>query len=88
MAEKKKEHVSLVTCGHVDSGKSTTCGRLMFELGGISQRDMEKLQKEADILGKSSFSYAFYMDTEKEERERGITIALKKIGHNNVFSLV
>lgn len=49
----------------------------MFELGGISARDMEKLQKEADLLGKSSFSYAFYMDTEKEERERGITIACR-----------
>lgn len=77
MAETTKEHISLVTCGHVDSGKSTTCGRLMFELGGISAREMEKLQKEADILGKSSFSFAFYMDTEKEERARGITIACR-----------
>jgi len=77
MAETTKEHISLVTCGHVDSGKSTTCGRLMFELGGISEREMEKLQKEADLLGKSSFSFAFYMDTEKEERARGITISCR-----------
>lgn len=49
----------------------------MFELGGISEREMEKLQKEADLLGKSSFSFAFYMDTEKEERARGITISCR-----------
>lgn len=54
---------------------STTCGRLIFELGGIPQREMDKLQKEADNLGKSSFSFAFYMDNQKEERARGITIS-------------
>lgn len=72
MAEKK--HVSIVICGHVDSGKSTTTGRLIYELGGISERDMEKLRKKADELGKGSFAFAFYMDTQKEEQERGVTI--------------
>merc|ERR1711871_575406 len=62
-------------CGHVDSGKSTTTGRLLFELGGIPEREMTKLQSEADRLGKSSFAFAFYMDRQKEERERGVTIA-------------
>jgi len=70
-----KEHLSIVICGHVDSGKSTTTGRLLFELGGISERDMEKLKQEAERLGKSSFSFAFFMDNNKEERERGVTIA-------------
>eukprot|EP00277_Geminigera_cryophila_P027925 CAMPEP_0179485712 /NCGR_PEP_ID=MMETSP0799-20121207/62234_1 /TAXON_ID=46947 /ORGANISM="Geminigera cryophila, Strain CCMP2564" /LENGTH=370 /DNA_ID=CAMNT_0021300181 /DNA_START=258 /DNA_END=1366 /DNA_ORIENTATION=- len=73
MAE--KEHLSVVICGHVDSGKSTTTGRLLFELGGIPERELEKLKEEAANLGKSSFAFAFYMDRQKEERERGVTIA-------------
>jgi elongation factor 1-alpha len=47
-----KLHVSIVICGHVDSGKSTTTGRLIFELGGIPEREMQKLKDEADRLGK------------------------------------
>lgn len=70
-----KSHVSVVISGTVDSGKSTTTGRLIFELGGISERDMEKLKAEADALGKGSFAFAFYMDSQKEERERGVTIS-------------
>ncbi|EEQ99835.1 Elongation factor 1-alpha, putative [Perkinsus marinus ATCC 50983] len=70
-----KVHMSIVICGHVDSGKSTTTGRLLFELGGIPERELEKLKQEADRLGKSSFAFAFYMDRQKEERERGVTIA-------------
>ena len=57
------------------AGKSTTTGRLLFELGGIPEREMEKLKAEADRLGKSSFAFAFYMDRQKEERERGVTIS-------------
>jgi elongation factor 1-alpha len=70
-----KEHLSIVICGHVDSGKSTTTGRLIFELGGIGEREMEKLKAEAEQLGKASFAFAFFMDRQKEERERGVTIA-------------
>merc|ERR1712151_1074049 len=69
----EKEHLSIVICGHVDSGKSTTTGRLLFELGGIPERELEKVK--AERLGKSSFAFAFYMDRQKEERERGVTIA-------------
>jgi len=83
MAEQKKvdadgnakTHVSIVICGHVDSGKSTTTGRLIFDLGGIEAREMEKLKAEAKTLGKDSFAFAFYMDKSKEERARGVTIA-------------
>merc|ERR1711869_115665 len=57
-----------------DSGKSTTTGRLLFELGGIHQREMDKLKEEAEKIGKGSFAFAFYMDTQKDERERGVTI--------------
>ena len=69
-----KKHLSLVVCGHVDAGKSTTTGHLIFKLGGISTREMEKLQSEADANGKSSFAFAYYMDKGKAERERGVTI--------------
>ena len=70
-----KQHISLVVCGHVDAGKSTTTGHLIFKLGGINQREMDKLQAEADQQGKSSFAFAYYMDKDKAERERGVTIA-------------
>ncbi len=69
-----KQHISLVVCGHVDAGKSTTTGHLIFKLGGISEREMQKLQAEADQQGKSSFAFAYYMDKDKAERERGVTI--------------
>ena len=69
-----KQHISLVVCGHVDAGKSTTTGHLIFKLGGISDREMQKLQAEADQQGKSSFAFAYYMDKDKAERERGVTI--------------
>ena len=35
LAETSKKHLSLVVCGHVDAGKSTTTGHLIFKLGGI-----------------------------------------------------
>lgn len=70
----KKEHVSIVICGHVDSGKSTTTGHLLFKLGSISEREKEKLEKEAEALGKKSFAFAFWMDHKEEERKRGVTI--------------
>jgi len=72
---KQRAHLSLVVCGHTDSGKSTTTGRLLFELGCIPERELEKLKEEADNLGKSSFAFAFYMDRHEEERERGLTIS-------------
>ncbi|GFH30754.1 EF-1 alpha-like protein, partial [Haematococcus lacustris] len=53
MATDGKQHLSIVICGHVDSGKSTTTGRLIFELGGIPERELAKLKEEADRLGKS-----------------------------------
>lgn len=57
------------------SGKSTVTGRLLVLLGGVSDRELEKLKAEAAALGKESFIYAFVMDQQKDERARGITIA-------------
>jgi elongation factor 1-alpha len=71
---KEKPHVNIVVIGHVDAGKSTTTGHLLYKCGGIDKRTLEKLEKEAENLGKSSFKFAFIMDKLKSERERGITI--------------
>jgi len=71
---KDKEHVNVVVIGHVDSGKSTTTGHLIYKCGGIDKRTIEKYEKEASESGKGSFKYAWVMDKLKAERERGITI--------------
>lgn len=71
---KEKEHISLVVIGHVDSGKSTTTGHLIYKCGGIDKRTIEKYEKEAKDMGKGSFMYAWVLDKLKAERERGITI--------------
>merc|ERR1711902_15098 len=60
--------------GHVDSGKSTTTGHLIYKCGGIDKRTIEKFEKEAQEMGKGSFKYAWVLDKLKAERERGITI--------------
>jgi elongation factor 1-alpha len=67
-------HCNLVVIGHVDSGKSTTTGHLIYKCGGIDKRTIEKFEKEAAELGKGSFKYAWVLDKLKAERERGITI--------------
>lgn len=71
---KEKTHINIVVIGHVDSGKSTTTGHLIYKLGGIDKRTIEKFEKDAADMGKQSFKYAWVMDKLKAERERGITI--------------
>jgi elongation factor 1-alpha len=71
---KEKGHINVVVIGHVDSGKSTTTGHLIYKCGGIDQRTIEKFEKEAQEMGKGSFKYAWVLDKLKAERERGITI--------------
>ncbi|KAL6121755.1 protein translation elongation factor EF-1A [Nucleospora cyclopteri] len=72
MAEKSQINVAII--GHVDSGKSTLTGQLALRLGGLDERTLDKLKKEADERNKGSFSYAFYTDRSTEERDRGVTI--------------
>jgi len=67
-------HINVVVIGHVDSGKSTTTGHLIYKCGGLDKRTIEKFEKEAAELGKGSFKYAWVLDKLKAERERGITI--------------
>lgn len=75
MADKKK-HINLVFIGHVDHGKSTTVGRLMYDTKNIDDQALRKLKEKAEELGKGGFEFAFMMDNLKEERERGVTIDL------------
>ena len=70
----KKEHLNLVFIGHVDSGKSTSVGRILYETGAITEQVLNKLKDEAKKLGKDTFEFAYVMDSLKEERERGVTI--------------
>jgi len=74
MAE--KPHMNLVFIGHVDHGKSTTVGRLLFDTGTIDEQTMRTLKQKAQELGKAGFEFAYVMDNLKEERERGVTIDL------------
>nr|BAN38051.1 elongation factor 1-alpha 1 [Entamoeba histolytica]BAN38151.1 elongation factor 1-alpha 1 [Entamoeba histolytica] len=71
---KEKTHINIVVIGHVDSGKSTTTGHLIYKCGGIDQRTIEKFEKESAEMGKGSFKYAWVLDNLEAERERGITI--------------
>lgn len=69
-----KDQLNLVVVGHVDSGKSTLMGHLLFELGSVSSKIMHKYEQESKKLGKQSFAYAWVLDETSEERERGITM--------------
>ena len=71
---KEKEHINIAMIGHVDHGKSTLIGRLLYEAGEIPEHIIEKYRKEAQEKGKATFEFAWVMDKLKEERERGITI--------------
>merc|ERR1712025_958151 len=84
---KEKIHINIVVIGHVDSGKSTTTGHLIYKCGGIDKRTIEKFEKEAQEMGKGSFKYAWVLDKLKAERERGITIdiALWKFETKNFY---
>jgi elongation factor 1-alpha len=65
-----------VFIGHVDHGKSTCVGRLLYDTKNIDEQTMKKLKEKAHELGKAGFEFAFVMDNLKEERERGVTIDL------------
>ncbi len=72
----KKPHINLVFIGHVDHGKSTTIGRLLWDTKNLPEEEMRKLEEAAEEAGKESFNFAFAMDSLEEERERGVTIDL------------
>jgi elongation factor 1-alpha len=71
---KEKSVINIGMMGHIDSGKSTLLGHLIYKCGGIDKRTVEKYEKESADMGKGSFKYAWILDKSKSERERGITI--------------
>jgi len=71
-----KPTMNIVFVGHVDHGKSTCVGRLMYDAGVLSEQELKKLKEEAKKHGKVGFEFAYAMDEIKEERERGVTIDL------------
>ncbi|MBI2046614.1 translation elongation factor EF-1 subunit alpha [Candidatus Pacearchaeota archaeon] len=72
----EKPNMNVVFVGHVDHGKSTCIGRIMYDAGKLPEQELKKLQEEAQRHGKPGFEFAFVMDRFKEERERGVTIEL------------
>ncbi|ERN14993.1 hypothetical protein AMTR_s00032p00225850 [Amborella trichopoda] len=71
---KEKVHINIVVIGHVDFGKSTTTGHLIYELGGIDKLVIASFEKEAAEMNKRSFKFDWVLDKFKAERERGISI--------------
>ncbi|KIY45914.1 hypothetical protein FISHEDRAFT_48274 [Fistulina hepatica ATCC 64428] len=70
----QSKNVSLVVIGHVDAGKSTLMGRLLYELGRLDEKTRTANERGSSKIGKSSFSWAWNLDGTLEERERGITM--------------
>ncbi len=77
MSKSEKPHLNLVIMGHVDHGKSTTTGHLLYFAGAIDERTIKAFEEEAEKMGKGTFKYAWVLDNLKEERERGVTIDLR-----------
>lgn len=77
MSRSEKPHLNLVIIGHVDHGKSTTMGHLLYLAGTIDERTIKAFEEEAAKLGKGTFKFAWVLDSLKEERERGLTIDLR-----------
>ncbi len=73
---KEKPNMNVIFVGHVDAGKSTIVGRMLFDTGAVTEQEMTKLRQEAEKHGKIGFEFAYVMDRIKEERERGVTIDL------------
>ncbi|MEM2602459.1 MAG: GTP-binding protein, partial [Candidatus Bathyarchaeia archaeon] len=72
-----KPHLNVVVIGHVDHGKSTLMGHLLYKSGIIDQKTIDTYAKESEKLGAGeTFKFAWVLDRLKEERERGVTIDL------------
>lgn len=70
----EKPHVALVVIGHVDAGKSTIMGHILYLLGNVDEKTMRRFRKESSDIGKGSFAFAWVLDQSEEERNRGVTI--------------
>ncbi|KAK9466361.1 hypothetical protein V1512DRAFT_263450 [Lipomyces arxii] len=83
---KRKPHVNFVVIGHVDAGKSTLMGRLLYDIKAVDERTIQKYRHEAGNAGKASFAFAWVLDQSEEERERGVTmdVAMNSFESDNV----
>jgi elongation factor 1-alpha len=77
MSKTGKPHLNLVIMGHVDHGKSTTTGHMLYLAGAVDERTIKAYEEESKKMGKEAFKYAWVLDNLKEERERGLTIDLR-----------
>ncbi|CAK9784499.1 unnamed protein product [Cutaneotrichosporon oleaginosum] len=86
-----KKNISLVVVGHVDAGKSTLMGRLLYDLGEMSEKEKTANERGAQKIGKSSFAFAWGLDALGDERDRGVTIDIAtehfETPHRNVTLL-
>eukprot|EP01031_Cornospumella_fuschlensis_P044388 gene44388-54281_t len=69
-----RQHLNLVFIGHVDAGKSTLAGSILYIMGKVDSRTIERYEKEAKERNRESWYLAFLMDTSEEERAKGITV--------------
>jgi elongation factor 1-alpha len=76
MSAPQKPHLNLIIIGHVDHGKSTMTGHMLYRLGYFDEKTIKDLEAQAQKMGKESFKFAWLLDRLKEERERGLTISL------------
>lgn len=76
-----KEPLVLIFIGHVDSGKSTISGQMMYLSGKVSDIEIQKLKAEAEKLGRAGWWAAYIMDLNEEERNKGKTV---EIGRTNL----
>eukprot|EP00762_Andalucia_godoyi_P001620 ANDGO_00266.mRNA.1 Eukaryotic peptide chain release factor GTP-binding subunit len=73
-----KRTMNIVFIGHVDAGKSTTSGHIMYLMGNVDERTLERYEREAKARNRESWKYAWVIDTNEEERDRGKTV---EVGH-------
>eukprot|EP01114_Cavostelium_apophysatum_P012208 TRINITY_DN270_c0_g1_i4.p1 TRINITY_DN270_c0_g1~~TRINITY_DN270_c0_g1_i4.p1 ORF type:complete len:1841 (+),score=636.84 TRINITY_DN270_c0_g1_i4:878-6400(+) len=69
----EKDRISVIFIGNVDAGKSTAAGNLIYNMGFINKRVIERYEKDCASIGKSSFKFAWILDTLRTERELGLT---------------
>lgn len=69
-----RPHLNVVFIGHVDAGKSTTCGNILFSTGQVDSRTIEKYEREAKEKNRDTWYFAYVMDINDEERVKGKTV--------------
>jgi elongation factor 1 alpha-like protein len=84
-SEGSKRNLSMVVIGHVDAGKSTIMGHLLHLCGHVDKKTITKYERDSKVLGKGSFSFAWVLDEQEEERARGVTmdVAVRRLETEN-----